>query len=144
MILERQSDNLTLAAAFLAARGARFVVIGGCALRLHGYRHVPADLDVVPEPSAANVRALFEALCELGTVGRARPPSDRAVATRDIVTHTSPIGSVDVLLARGREEHATLEARASSITVPGRSVPVASLDDVLRLRARFGKAPVDA
>jgi hypothetical protein len=138
-IARRKSDNLTLVAAFLSARRAEFVVVGGCALRLHGVDHVPADLDVTPEPSLANLRRLFDALAQLGTVGRVWPPTDHALATRDILTRTTPVGSVDVMLVTGRREYASLERAAHSIDVHQHPVRVAAIDDTLRLRARFGK-----
>ena len=136
------ADNLALAAAFLTTSGAEFVVVGGCALRLHGYDHAPADLDVVPEPSLANVRRLLDAVAALGIVGRNRRPTDRALTADDIVTRTTPIGSIDVMLATGRREFGSLERAATSVAVNGHSVRVAAISDVLRLRAHFGKSAV--
>jgi len=133
---------LLLAASFLAARGAEFVVVGGCALRLHGLDHQPSDLDVVPEPSLENLRRLFDALSELGTVGREWRPTDHALMTREILTRRSPVGSVDVLLLRGREDYASLTRKEMSISLRGRAVRVAAIGDVVHMRARFGKVPV--
>ena len=141
-VTRRQIDNLTLAAAFFAARGCEFVVVGGCALRLHGCDHVPGDLDVVPEPSPANVRRLLDAVASLGSVGRARRPSDHALTTYDTVTRRTPVGAVDVMLATGRNEFAALDRAATAISVRGHEVRVAAIEDVLRLRAHFGKPPV--
>jgi hypothetical protein len=138
-----QCDNLVLAAAFLARR-CDFVVVGGCALMLHGHDHAPADLDLVPEPSPANLDRLFEGLSALGTVGRAVRPNDHALATGEIVSRATPVGNVDVMLARGREEYGAFSKRALTIPVNGRDVRVAAADDVLELRARFGKLVVDA
>jgi hypothetical protein len=133
---------LIAAAAFLAARGPEFVVVGGCALRLLGRDHEPSDLDLVPEPSAPNLRRLFDALDALGTVGRVWRPNDHALATRDIVTRVTPVGRVDVLLRGGREEHAALRRTAVSIPVGRRALAVAPLDCVLAWRVRFGKVAV--
>jgi hypothetical protein len=133
---------LAAAAGFLAARGARFVVVGGCALVVHGCDHVPSDLDLVPEPSAANLARLFRALDALGIVGRGWRPTEHALATRDIVTRRTPVGRVDVLLGRGREEYPALARTSESVPVGRHAVRVAALDDVLRLRARFGKVEV--
>ncbi len=135
----RQSGNLLSVAAFLAARGAEFVVVGGCALLLHGRDHVPGDLDLVPEPSAANLGRLFDALDALGSVGRVGRPTDHVLATRDIVTRVTPVGAVDVLLRRGRADHTALARTAVSIPVGRHAVRVASIADVVRLRLRFGK-----
>jgi hypothetical protein len=142
-IARAQADNLLHAAAFLAAR-AEFVVVGGCALRLHGRDRIPPDLDLVPEPSPANLRRLFDGLTALGTVGQVWRPNDHALATRDIMSRTTPVGVIDVLLEHGREEYAAFERRALTVPVNGREVRVAAVDDVLELRARFGKVVVDA
>ena len=139
-----QNTNLVLAAGFLAARAAEFVVVGGCALLLHGWDHEPADLDVVPAPSPANLQRLFDALDELGTVGPIWRPTAHALGTRDIVTRVTPIGKVDVLLGGGRTEHTALAAAATSMRVGRRSVRVAPIDDVLRRRVRFGTVRVYA
>jgi hypothetical protein len=42
-----------------------FVVIGGVAVAHYGYVRATKDLDIVPEPSAANLRRLWVALQEL-------------------------------------------------------------------------------
>ena len=139
-----QCDNLALVAAFLAARGVQFVVVGGVALRLHGRDHVPADLDVVPDPSWANIRGLFDGLDALGEVGRTWHPTDHALSTRDLVTRVTPVGSVDVLLRTGRDEHESLERDAISISVNRHDIRVGALADVLRFRSRYGKGPVCA
>jgi hypothetical protein len=140
----RAGRNLIAVAGFLVAREVDLVVAGGCALMLHGFDHEPADLDLVPGPSAANLRRLFDALDALGTVGRAFRPNDHALATRDIVTRLTPVGAVDVLLRGGREEYAELARDAIRIPVGGRAVPVAPLDFVLAWRVRFGKVRAGA
>jgi hypothetical protein len=139
----RAEHNLVVAAAFLTATGARFVVIGGCALLLHGIDHHPPDLDLVPDPSASNLSRLFDGLDALGTVGSTRRPNDQMLTTTNLVTRTTPIGPIDVLLLTGRNEHSVLDRRAIEIAVDAHPVRVAALDDVVRLRKQFGKDPVD-
>ena len=134
----RRRDNLLLAAAFVAAHGVDVVVVGGCALRLHGHDHDPADLDLVPAPGLENLHRLLDALDLLGNVSRAPRPSDHALATASILTRTTPIGSIDVLLQRGRDEYDTLARAGGDVDVRGHPTRVASLADVLRLREQFG------
>jgi hypothetical protein len=134
-----QADNLLRLAAVLSTR-AEFVVVGGCALMLHGHDHLPPDLDLVPEPSAQNLRRLFDAIASLG-IGHRSPLTDHVLATREIVTCVTTVGAVDLLLERGREEYHALSARS---TVMARDVRVAAVADVLELRARFGKVAIDA
>jgi hypothetical protein len=42
-----------------------FVVVGGVAVAQHGFSRTTRDLDVVPEPSPANIDRLWQALVEL-------------------------------------------------------------------------------
>jgi len=49
----------------LAAHRVEFVVIGGFSVAAHGVVRATKDVDVVPEPSAANRRRLAAALVEL-------------------------------------------------------------------------------
>lgn len=51
--------------AVLRQRDVEFVVIGGFSLAAHGYVRGTKDLDIVPEPSRANLGRLLEALREL-------------------------------------------------------------------------------
>lgn len=49
----------------LADHGVEFVVIGGFSLAVHGYVRATKDIDIVPEPSPANLARLAAALREL-------------------------------------------------------------------------------
>lgn len=53
----------------LCGKGADFVVIGGFAVTLHGYVRATKEIDIVPDPSEANVSRLWDAL----TAIEARP-----------------------------------------------------------------------
>ena len=57
----------------LAEHEVDYVVIGGLAVQAHGHPRTTQDLDLVPEPSAANLRRLRTALEAMG----ARPGSAR-------------------------------------------------------------------
>lgn len=49
----------------LNTHAVAFVVIGGVAVAHHGYIRATKDIDIVPEPSDANLRRLWDALDEL-------------------------------------------------------------------------------
>ena len=122
--VRHQRDNLALIASYLAGEAVELVVVGGCARWLHGHDHAPADLDIVPEPSAANLRRLFDAFDALGRIdARYRPPA-HVLATRSIVTRVTPIGSVDVLLRAGRADYASLATSAETMIVNGAPILV--------------------
>ncbi len=57
-------DLLSLCRA-LDRAGARYLLIGGFAVILHGYVRTTKDIDLLVDPSPANVRALKEALASL-------------------------------------------------------------------------------
>jgi hypothetical protein len=129
--------NPLLAAAVLAADRPAFIVVGGCAMRLHGLSHQPSDLDIVPEPSRANVHLLFHAFDVLGTVRGTVFPTLHTLESRDVVTVISTLGPVDVMFRTARNEYKRLARAAAEITIGDTAVTVAALDEVLRLRARY-------
>jgi len=49
----------------LVDAGVKFVVIGGLAVTVHGHERFTADLDLVPDPNAENLRRLAAILAEL-------------------------------------------------------------------------------
>jgi len=57
-----QADELLLA---LRRAEVRFVIIGGIAVGVHGYVRATKDLDVVPDPEAANLSRLAALLREI-------------------------------------------------------------------------------
>ncbi len=130
----RVSGVSGIAAALLAAVGVDFVVVGGCALVLLGKAADCRDLDIVPDPAPANTGRLGDALRRLAT---SRPPTLRALATQSITSVDGPYGHIDVMAGRGRLEYDGLAARSSACRVEGVEVRVASVDDVMRLKARY-------
>jgi hypothetical protein len=126
-------SSAPIAAAALVAYGVELVVVGGCALVIRGGAEQCSDLDVVPEPSVANLARLCSALDAIG----ARRPSAKAIAERQLTSMTSPYGRIDVMVATARREFGALATAASECSVAGVPVPVAATADVLRLRAEF-------
>jgi hypothetical protein len=62
---ERRALNPQALLACMAAHRVEFVVIGGFSVAAHGVVRATKDLDIVPEPSAANRQRLAAALTEL-------------------------------------------------------------------------------
>lgn len=60
----------------VARSGARYLVVGGVAVVLHGYPRFTADLDLAVQLDSANVKRLLRALEDLGY--RPRAPVDAA------------------------------------------------------------------
>jgi len=61
---DRFEPEIVIAA--LNRAGVRYVVVGGLAVGAHGVVRATRDLDLVPDPSEVNMRALASALAELG------------------------------------------------------------------------------
>ncbi len=134
--------GLVDATAVLVSRGVHLVVVGGAARWLHGDRSSPLkDLDIVPAPDPANLERLLGCRELLGAPPRTWPTGARLVRC-DLVTVPTSFGPIDVLTQRGREEYRSLRAAATSVSVLGEPVPVASPADVLRLERQF-KEPAD-
>jgi len=50
----------------LVSRAVDFIVIGGYAVAAHGFPRATKDIDICPDPAAANLKRLAGALAELG------------------------------------------------------------------------------
>ena len=130
----------TTAAAVLVAEGFGVVVVGSAALRLHGEAIEVHDLDVVVEPSTANLRVAPEALRALGA--SAGIPPLLALAQRDVVSVLTGYGRVDLMLRQGREAFWELAENAATISVLGVPVVVASREDAWALRRQYKEGGV--
>lgn len=134
------------AAAILRAldeSGVDFVVIGGLAVQTHGHIRTTQDLDLVPEPSPANLGRLREALSALGArrVGASEP--ERIEIPREgVLELDTDAGGVDVHLdPPGAVPYPELRTRALEIQLDT-LVPVAGLDDLISMKRASGR-PID-
>ena len=127
---------VVLAAAVLAADGVSLLLVGSAALWLRGEPVTVADVDVVIEPGAQNVRCLHSALAGVALRRRDVPPPHR-LAGLPIVTVATSYGRVDCLLERGRRDWEQLRQGAGPVAVADVNVLVASADDAWALRSRF-------
>jgi hypothetical protein len=128
--------------------GVRFVLVGGLAVRVHGYPRSTLDVDVMPDPSAGNLRKLAAALRALEAQavdarGRRLPldlshPESLSVGNHFLHTRA---GGLDLFngprpdLHRYRE----IERGALEIQVGGEPVQVIGLDDLIRLKREAGR-----
>lgn len=123
-----------------------FVVIGGLASQAHGSPSLTGDIDICYERSPANLARLSQALKELAAIRRgddafARFPLDvRALRSGDVFTTSTRFGVLDLL---GNPDpglsYAELRTRALSVPLHGRTVWVASLEDVIAMKRAAGR-----
>lgn len=127
--------------ACLDRHGVEYVLIGGLAAVLHGSPLPTVDADICPSEDHENLCRLAGALEDLDarvrtpdTAEGVRFPRDAkflsGVAMLNLVTRA---GDLDLTFTpAGTAGYADLAARAGSVLVHGVSVPVASLEDVIR------------
>lgn len=122
-----------------------FVVIGGFALAPHGYVRATKDLDIVPEPSHANLTRLGAALRELEAsvdLGDSdpdelgiQPDEEGFAAGGNWVLHTR-LGRLDVLQeVAGLRDYQQLHEGAIEVN----GVLFAGYDELISMKAAAGR-----
>ena len=140
-----QFDPVQMLAA-LAEGGVDFVVIGGIAGGSYGSAYGTFDVDVAYARDQENLKRLSMVLIDLGAELRGAPaglpftPDAETLAAGANFTFTTRFGSLDVLAdPTGAPSYGELRARATTITVAGRDVRVASLDHLIAMKEAAGR-----
>ncbi len=135
------------------ARDARYVVVGGFAVVLHGHTRLTLDVDLVVDLDPAPAREIVDALTELGFIPRV-PVQARDFANstnRDtwveekgmqvftMVDRANPRLVVD-LFVRHPVDFEALWTRAETIELDGVPVRVAAIDDLIAMKRTAGRA----
>jgi hypothetical protein len=124
----------------------RYVVIGGFAGRFWGSNSITNDLDICYARDKKNFEALASALRELAARLRGAPPDipflldAKTLEAGDHFTFETSLGPLDCLgtpLASGG--YRDLIQGSTTMNVEGVEVPVASLEDVMRLKGAAGR-----
>jgi hypothetical protein len=132
----------------LARHGVRHVLMGGFAGVIHGSPYVTTDVDVVPDPAAANIERLSAALDELhAKVWTAAEPAgvpfdhDATSLTESRTWNlVSDFGRLDITFEpSGTNGFADVARDAVHLTILGAEVDVASLADVIRSKEAAGR-----
>jgi predicted nucleotidyltransferase len=132
----------------LAEHGVDFVVVGGVAVQAHGLGRGTRDLDIIPRPDLVNLSRLGEALAALGArLLRADRPIDvtdpqllKRAPLVPLVTEYGRLDLLNVALTSGApRSYDELRARAVESPIEGRSVFVAGLDDLIRMKRAAGR-----
>lgn len=132
----------------LAEHDVDFVVVGGVAVQAHGHGRSTRDLDVVPRPDLVNLSRLGESLASLGArLLKADQPVDvtdpQLLKRAPLVPLMTVYGRLDLLnvaLTQGAPRtYDDLRARAFEAQIDGRTVAVAGLDDLIRMKRAAGR-----
>lgn len=124
-----------------------FVIIGGVAVVLQAMPRFTKDLDICYSPAQANLDALGAVLVALKARLRGIPedvpfvPDGRTLRQTQIVCLTTPVGDIDLLVnPEGAPTYKTLRRRADVMELGGRSVRIASIEDMLGMKHAAGRS----
>lgn len=123
----------------LHARDARFLLVGGYALAVHGRPRYTADLDIWLLIDPDNADRVLEALEDFGF-------GDVGLTAADFLRpdHVVQLGypplRIDLLTSLDGVDFSDCYTRRVEVDLDGISVPVISLDDLRRNKAASGRA----
>lgn len=130
----------------LSESAVDFVVIGGVAVLLQALPRFTKDLDIVYDPSPANLRRLGDLLVRLHARLRGLPedlpfvPDARALRQTQILTLETDLGGLDLLLAPdGSPPYDELRRRADVFELDDMAFRVAAIDDLIAMKQAAGR-----
>jgi len=148
-VAEREIERVLVA---LSGAGARYLVVGGVAVVLHGHMRMTRDLDLVVDLDPENLRRVLEVL--QGLEYRPRAPVElfdfldparrqswiEQEGMRVFSLWSTRLRTTEVdIFAEPPFDFEEAAARAARVVVGGETVPVVSLEDLLALKLRAGR-----
>jgi hypothetical protein len=124
--------------ASLHAHDARFLVVGGYAVALHGHPRYTADLDVWLLVDESNARAVLGALEDFGFGGLDLTIDDFLAADRVVQLGYPPL-RIDLLTSIDGVGFAEAYERRVEVELGGVGVPLISLADLRRNKQASGR-----
>lgn len=136
----------------LNAAGARYVVVGGLAVVLHGHPRLTADVDIVLDLEPESARKAMEALKAMGLKARAPVDpaafadprqreswiADKGMTVFSLFSPKEPLLVLD-LFVRAPLPFEGLWSRAKTVDLGGVSVRVACVDDLIAMKRAVGR-----
>lgn len=132
----------------LSRHSVEYVLIGGMAVQTHGHVRMTNDADLIPSPDPANLERLAAALDDLGArvlnTGHENEEISAAMLPRATIWQfATPHGGIDVMHeVPGGRDFVELRSDALVIELGSKRIPVAGLDDLIRMKVARGR-PVD-
>jgi len=145
-VTELRPFDWTRAVVALSDAGVRFIVIGAVAGRILGSPSLTRDLDVCYARDRDNLEALAGVLA--GLHARLRGVREdvpfrldaRTLGADDAFTFVTDVGDLDILgVPSGTEGYEDLVRDAVEVRIDGRTVLVASIDDLIRMKRAAGR-----
>jgi hypothetical protein len=129
----------------LVQHGVRFVLIGGLAGNAHGSKTITLDLDICYERTPENMARLAEVLRELEVTLRGTDPGlpfkvdARTLRSGLNFTFRTEYADFDCLGEASGYTYEVLAPNAFPGDVGGVTVPIAALDDLIRMKRAAGR-----
>jgi hypothetical protein len=110
-------------------QGVRYVVVGGYAVRYHGARRQPMDLDLFVESSSVNFNRVVAALRDMGArdTGERLDPERRPVKLQ----FRTPAGCIEVFAVMEGLDFEAVYGRSEPTIVGDTTIRVIGLDDLI-------------
>jgi len=142
------------AIAALSESGAKYCVVGGFAVSLHGIPRLTYDLDIVVLLDPPNLRRVDSALRSLGLAPRAPVElsdfadddlrrawlTERNLMALSYGDPADPLREVDVLVSPPVDSVPELVARAKLVAVGNLTVPLVAIPDLIQMKQRSDRA----
>ncbi|MEX0691223.1 MAG: nucleotidyltransferase [Gemmatimonadales bacterium] len=123
--------------AALNATGARYLVMGGTAVVLHGYVRATTDVDILIGRTLENARAVLEALRGLGYGFATEWLPEEILAKPITVIGDDP--QVDIFTVAWSVKYEDAIARSSVVELDGVPVPLMSIEDLITSKKSTGR-----
>jgi hypothetical protein len=125
---------------------ARFVLVGGLAMVVHGSAHVTDDLDICYARDDINLSSVVRALKRFRPRLRGVPPNlpflwdDQALRMGMNFTLDTELGAIDLLgFVTGIGEYEDVIVHARTASLYGFDVPVLTLDALIKAKEAAGR-----
>ncbi len=125
---------------------ARFVLIGGMALQLHGSSYLTEDIDLAYERTRDNARRVAKALARFAPRPRGFPPDvpfvfdAQTLMSATVLTLGTTAGALDLLAeVKGLGGFAEIDAAAETMDFEGFSIRVLSVDGLIVAKTAAGR-----
>jgi hypothetical protein len=126
---DQYSTRIALVCSVLNAERARYCIVGARALQLWGSARSTTDVDILVEPTSANIQRVLRGLSRLGFGLAADYTADEILANHVTIIGDTP--RVDVLTRAWNLRWPDAEPRLVAFTVEGVSVPAVSIEDLI-------------
>ena len=126
--------------ATLASHGVEYLLVGGYAVRFHGYTRAAKDVDVLMNNGAANSIRLCDALIQIIGVAHPNLTPNQIEGRKRQINFESWGYAFEVLTAADGVDFAAAYGRREAAHVGGLEVPVISKGDLVEMKRRAGRS----